>query len=58
MEDTTMKEPSATQAYSMIRFLKKRAEKGDALKIAELQKIIDAAKDKQAQLDVDKYFSK
>lgn len=51
-----MKAPTVTQAYAMIRVLKNRNEKGDGQKIAELEKIIADAKNKQALLDVDKYF--
>lgn len=50
--------PSITEAYAMIRVLKRRALKGDAEKIAALQKLIDEDKDKKAQLAIDKYFTK
>lgn len=53
-----MKPPSITQAYAMIRVLKKRNAKGDGEKIAQLEKLIEEARDKQATLDVEKYFSK
>lgn len=53
-----MKPPSVTQAYAMIRFLKKRAAKGDGDKIAQLESQISEIREKQAALDVDKYFSK
>lgn len=51
-----MKQPSVTQAYAMIRLLKKRAAKGDALKIQELQNLIQAEKDKKAQIDLETFF--
>lgn len=51
-----MQGPSVTQAYAMIRVLKKRAAKGDGEKIAELQQIIDEDRDKRALLDLDKFF--
>lgn len=51
-----MKRPTITEAYAMLRILKKRNEKGDAQKIAALQLIIDEAKDNKAQGDLDKYF--
>lgn len=51
-----MKQPTMTEAYAMLRILKKRAEKGDQQKIAALQTIIDEAKDKKAQGDLEKYF--
>lgn len=51
-----MKGPTASEAYAMIRLLKKRAAKGDGEKIAELQAIIDAEREKKAQLDLDKFF--
>lgn len=50
------KQPTVTEAYAMIRILRKRGEKGDAKKIEALQLIIDEAKNKKAQLDLDKYF--
>lgn len=51
-----MEAPTASQAYAMIRVLKKRAAQGDGEKIAELQKIIDEDRDKRALLDLDKFF--
>lgn len=42
----------------MIRLLNKRAEKGDAAKIDALKKIIDEQREKQAVLQLEKYFSK
>lgn len=51
-----MQAPSVTQAYAIIRLLKKRAAKGDAAKIEELKKLIEAEKDKKAQLDLDAFF--
>lgn len=51
-----MQAPSVTQAYAMIRVLKKRGAKGDGEKIAELQAIIDEDRDKKALLDLDKFF--
>lgn len=51
-----MQAPTASQAYSMIRVLKKRAAKGDGEKIAELQQIIDEDREKRALLDLDKFF--
>lgn len=51
-----MQAPSVTQAYAMIRVLKKRGAKGDGEKIAELQQIIDEDRDKKALLDLDKFF--
>lgn len=52
------KGPSITQAYAMIRFLKKRAGKGDGEKIKQLEDQIQEAREKQAALDVEKYFTK
>lgn len=51
-----MQAPSPSQAYAMIRVLKKRAGKGDGEKIAELQQIIAEDRDKKALLDLDKFF--
>lgn len=51
-----MKAPTVTQAYAMIRALKNRGQKGDGEKIAQLEKVILEQKQKQALLDVDKYF--
>lgn len=51
-----MKEPTITEAYAMLRILRKRGEKGDGQKITMLQDIIDKAKDKRAQGDLEKYF--
>lgn len=51
-----MNGPSVTEAYAMIRALKKRAAKGDADKIHQLEQLIQEAKLKQAQLAIDKYF--
>lgn len=51
-----MKAPTVTEAYNMIRVLKKRGAKGDGQKIEQLKVIIQEAKDKEALLLVDKYF--
>lgn len=51
-----MKAPTPTQAYAMIRALKKRGAKGDGEKIAQLQAIIEEHKDKEALLYIDKFF--
>lgn len=51
-----MKQPTITEAYAMLRILKKRGEKGDAQKAAALQTIIDEAKDQKAKADLEKYF--
>lgn len=51
-----MKQPTITEAYAMLRILKKRGAKGDGEKAAQLQTIIDEAKDKKAQGDLEKYF--
>lgn len=51
-----MKQPTVTEAYAMLRILKKRGEKGDQAKITSLQEIIDTEKDKKARLDLEKYF--
>lgn len=53
-----MKAPTVTEAYAMIRVLKKRNQKGDGEKIAQLQQLIEAEKDKAATLAIDKYFNK
>lgn len=53
-----MQQPTVTQAYAMIRYLKKRSAPGDAKRITELQKIIDEGKDKQAARDVETFFAK
>lgn len=53
-----MKPPSISQAYAMIRLLKKRAAKGDGEKIAQLETLITEARDKEAALAVEKYFTK
>lgn len=53
-----MKAPTVTEAYAMIRVLKNRNAKGDGEKIAQLEKIIEEAKEKKALLDIDKFFSK
>lgn len=42
----------------MIRALKNRNEKGDGQKIAALEKLIAEAKQKEALLDIDKFFGK
>lgn len=52
-----MQQPTVTQAYAMIRFLKKRGAQGDGAKIQELEQLIAAAKEKAAELDVDRFFS-
>lgn len=52
-----MREPSVSEAYAMIRVLKKRAQPGDAQKIESLQKIIDDTRSAKAQLDLDRFFS-
>lgn len=52
-----MNAPSVTEAYAMIRALKKRNEKGDGAKIAQLETLIAEAKDKKALLAIDKYFT-
>lgn len=51
-----MKSPSVTQAYAMIRALKKRAAKGDAEKIKQLEDTIAEIRDKAALLDLDRFF--
>lgn len=51
-----MKPPTVTEAYAMIRLLKQRAGKGDADRIAQLTAIIKEAMEKEAQLNLDKYF--
>lgn len=51
-----MNKPTVTEAYAMIRVLKKRNEKGDAQKIEQLQQVIEEAKVSSAQLAIDKYF--
>lgn len=51
-----MKQPTITEAYAMLRILRKRGEKGDQQKIASLQTIIDEEKEKKARLDLEKYF--
>lgn len=53
-----MKAPTASEAYAMIRVLKKRGAPGDGEKVAQLQAIIDEARDKAALLNVDKFFPK
>lgn len=52
-----MKKPTVTQAYAMIRHLKKRNAAGDGEKIEQLKAEIEAQKDSSAQLDVDRYFA-
>lgn len=52
-----MREPSATEAYAMIRLLRKRAQPGDAQKIEALRRIIDDVRSAKAQLDLDRFFS-
>lgn len=51
-----MKQPTVTQAYAMIRALKKRAAKGDAEKIKALQDIIDEQRNREALLDLERFF--
>lgn len=51
-----MKGPTASEAYAMIRVLKKRGAKGDGEKITQLRAIIEEARDKEALLNVDKFF--
>lgn len=51
-----MKHPTVTQAYAMIRALKKRAAKGDGEKITQLQALIHEQKNKDALLDLEKFF--
>lgn len=51
-----MKPPTVTQAYAMIRLLKKRAAPGDGDRIRELTEIISLEKDKAAQLELDRFF--
>lgn len=52
-----MKQPSVTEAYAMIRLLKKRAQPGDGEKIQQLEQLILEARDKTAQLNLDRFFS-
>lgn len=52
-----MKQPTVTQAYAMIRLLKKRATKGDADRIKQLEELIALERDRAAQLDLDRFFS-
>lgn len=51
-----MNKATVTEAYAMIRVLKKRNEKGDAQKIEQLQQVIQEAKVASGQLAIDKYF--
>lgn len=51
------KGPTVTQAYAMIRALKKRGAPGDGEKIKILEEQIEAEKEKQALLDIDKFFT-
>lgn len=51
-----MKPPTVTQAYAMIRLLKKRAAPGDGERIEELKTLIALEKDKAAQLSLDAFF--
>lgn len=53
-----MKAPTITQAYAMIRALKKRAAKGDGEIIQQLEVLIEQEKNKEALLDVEKFFPK
>lgn len=50
------KPPTVTAAYAMIRVLRKRAQKGDGERIAQLEKLIADEKEKAALLDIDKFF--
>lgn len=52
-----MKQPTVTQAYAMIRLLKKRYAKGDTEKIKQLEELIALERDRAAQLDLDRFFS-
>lgn len=54
--ESTMNAPSVSEAYTMIRLLKKRALKGDADKIRQLELIIAEAKDKAAALALERFF--
>lgn len=51
-----MKAPTVTDAYAMIRFLRKRAQKGDGEKIKQLEVIIAEARDRAATIAVDSFF--
>lgn len=52
-----MKQPTVSEAYAMIRLLKKRAAAGDGEKIQQLEQLIAEARDKTAQLALDRFFS-
>lgn len=51
-----MNTPTVTDAYAMIRALKKRAAPGDADKIQQLKELIELEKDKSAQLALERFF--
>lgn len=51
-----MEKPTVTQAYAMIRLLKKRAAVGDGDKIRQLEQLIAEEKDKEALLAIDRFF--
>lgn len=51
-----MKAPTVAKAYAMIRLLQKRAQTGDAEKIAELRALIEEERTKQATLDLETFF--
>lgn len=53
-----MKAPSVTECYAMIRVLKKRAAKGDAEKIKQLEDLIDQSRQAAANLAIDRFFPK
>lgn len=50
------KPPTVTEAYAMIRLLKKRAAPGDAEKIDQLKQVIALEREKAAQLSLDRFF--
>lgn len=52
-----MKGPTVSQAYAMIRYLKKRNEPGDATKITELKNFIEEEKLKIAAQDVERFLT-
>lgn len=52
-----MKQPTVSECYAIIRLLKKRAQPGDGEKIQQLEQQILEAREKVAQLALDRFFS-
>lgn len=52
-----MKQPTVSEAYTMIRALQKRALPGDGAKIHQLQELILDSREKAGLLAIERFFS-